>query len=166
MRQFKVERVSAIADVHTGELISEDAKAYFTQFLVDHHQQSQIGWGLSVMQRADLLAGLNVLVFMARCDKDWHPLERDEIERFITAYWLRHEIAAELPLDDILNHVARLSPDPEVFYVSLTRCAERPALVPVLRRSLQSVIDADGHVHENEFYWGRAVDDFFRSLAA
>lgn len=165
-RTFKLDRIEVVADIHTAEIVSDDPPHFFSQFDIVARQQSPLTWGLSVAQRADLLAGLNALVFMARCDKEWHPAERDEIERFVVSYWLRSEIPGEPPLDDILAHAARLSPDPEVFYLSLTRCHDRRALAPIIRRAIQSVVDADGRIHSKEFYWGTAVDDYFRSLAA
>jgi hypothetical protein len=165
-RQFRLDRIEAVADVHTAEIVSDDPQYFFARFEVGHRQSSKIGWGLSVVQRADLLAGLNALVFVARCDQEWHPTERDEIERFVTSYWLRTEAPGEPPLPDILEHASRLSPDPEVFYVSLTRCHDRPALAPIIRRSIQRVIEADGRIHQKEFYWGSAIDAYFRSLEA
>lgn len=163
-RQFKLERIDAIADVHTAEIISEDAPDFFSHFAFKHHQRSKMGWGISVQCRADLLAGINALVFMARCDQEYHPAEQAAIEKFVSSYWLRGELPGEPPMNDILAHAARISPDSEVFYVALTRCSERLELAPIIRRAIQGVVEADGRIHDKEFYWGNAVDDYFRSL--
>lgn len=164
-RRFRLDRVEAVADVHTGEIVADDAVEYFARFKVGHRQTTKLGWGLSFKRKADLLAGMNALVFMARCDREYHPAEHDEIERFVCSYWLREELSGEPPIDDILAHAKRLSPDPEVFFASLMRCHDRPSIAPIIRRSIQSVVEADGRVHDKEFYWGNAVDDYFRALA-
>lgn len=161
---FRLDRVDAVADVETGQIVANDAVEYFAQFKVGHRQTTKLGWGLSFERRADLLAGMNALVFMARCDREYHPAEHNEIERFVCSYWLREELPGEPPIDDILAHAKRLSPDPEVFFVSLTRCHDRPSIAPIIRRSIQSVVEADGRIHNKEFFWGNAVDDYFRSL--
>ncbi|QPQ55849.1 WYL domain-containing protein [Allosphingosinicella flava] len=163
-RQFRLDRIEAVADLHTAEIIAEDGVSYFSRFEVTFRQESKIGWGISVSQRADLLAGMNALVFMARCDKDYHPTERDEIEKFVCSYWVREELPGDPPMEDILAHAERLSPDPEVFYGSLIRCHEHPRLAKTIRRHIQSVIEADGLLHDHEIYWGKSIDDYFRSL--
>ncbi len=163
VRQFRVDRIVYVADLLTGE-IEESASSFFSRFGVGQRQRSPVGWGLSVRSRADLLAGLNALVFMARCDKEWHRAERATIEDFVSSYWLRAELRGQPPMDDIMRHVDRLAPDPEAFFVSLTRCQQSPLLAATIRRRMAAVIDADGVLHDAESFWGGKVDDFFRSI--
>lgn len=164
IRQFKVDRIVAIADIHTGEVLDPPLR-FFARFRIDREQQAQLGWGLSVRKRADMVAALNVLVFMGRCDKEWHPLEREALESFVESYWLRAEVEGDPPIDDIIAHAERLSPDAETFYVSLIRCGEHPVISKIIRRHIQSVVDADGELRIEEQYWGRAVDEFFAGSA-
>jgi hypothetical protein len=163
VRQFNLSRVGSVSDILTGEAIGDGA-AFFDRFSVDRQQQSPVGWGLSVSQRADLLAGLNALVFMARCDKHWHPAERETIESFVSSYWIRADIRGDAPIDDIMAHTDRLAPDAEAFFMSLTRCQESRLLAKTIRRSIQTVVDADGLIRTEEVFWGAKVDEFFRSL--
>lgn len=162
-RQFRIDRMVRVADLSTGE-VSDDPPGFFRSFAIDRRQETTLGWGLSVRRRADLVAGLNCLVFMARCDREWHPLERAEIEPFVTAFWLRSEAPGEPPMRDILAHADRLSPDAETFFIALQRCASRPVLARTIRRHLEAVAHADGRLSPEEAHWGRAVDDYFRSI--
>jgi len=163
VRQFRLDRIIAVIDLHTGEVEDEPAR-FFERFTVDREQSTKLGWGLSVRKRADLVAGLNALVFMARCDREWHPLEREALEAFIASYWLRAELPGEPPLDEIMAHADRLAPDAETFYVSLMRCGDNPVLARMIRRHIQAVVEADGRIAAEEFHWGSTVDDFFRTL--
>ena len=165
-RQFRLDNIQDVFDARTGELLAETGSDFFNGFAVDHAQASRFGWGLPVRKRADLVAGLNALVFVARCHKEFHETERAAIERFVSSLWLRTEPAGEPPMDDILAHVRRMSPDSEAFYLALTRCSTNPTLRRMIRSHIRNVIDADGVVRPEEFYWGRAVDDYFRSLEA
>jgi hypothetical protein len=163
-RQFRLDRIVSVIDLHTGEVLA-DPPRFFRQFALDRAQASALHWGLGVQSRADLVAGLNVLRFMGTCDREWHPLERDAVETFVSSYWLRSEAPGEPPVDDIVAHAERLSPDAETFYVSLTRCHGSPVLGRIIRRHIQSVVDADGRLASEEFYWGGAVDDYLNSLS-
>ncbi len=165
-RQFRLDSIQDVFDARTGELLAAVGWDFFNGFAVDHEQASRFGWGLPVRKSADLVAGLNALVFVARCDNQFHETERDAIERFVASFWLRMEAAGEPPMEDILTHVQRMSPDPEAFYLALARCSTNPPLCRMIRSHIRNVIDADGVIRAEEFYWGKAVDDYFRSLEA
>lgn len=163
-RQFRLDRILTVADLHTGEIMSEPEE-FFGRFNVSRVQASPLSWGLSVRRRADLVAGLNVLMFIGRCDRHWHPLEREAVEAFVASYWIRSEAPGDPPVSDIVAHAERLSPDAETFYVSLTRCHANPVLGQIIRRHIQCVVDADGSLAPEEFYWGGAVDEYFKGLS-
>lgn len=133
----------------------------FEAFATDRVQASKPGWGLGVRQRADLSALLNVLVFTARCDREYHPLERATFEDAVCRFWLRTEAAGEPDCEAIKAYCDRLAPDAETFYVALHRCAENPKLARLLRESVKCVVDADGRLASEEVYWGSAIDEFF-----
>ncbi len=161
-RQFRIDRIVQVIDLHSGE-VCDDVPAFFDAFALDRIQRSGLSWGLSPVQRADLVAGLNAMVFVGRCDREWHPLERETLERFVTSFWLRHEIAADLPLAEISAHADRLSPDAETFFVALARCQTNKVLAAIIRRQLQAMIEADGVIRAEEMYWGSAVDRYLSS---
>lgn len=161
-RRFRADRITEIIDPETGE-VSEPAQ-FLQSFSPDVELRSGINWGLAPSQRADLIAGLNALTFMARCDHEWHPLEVEAIERFVTSFWLRREIVADLPLDEIIRHANRLRPDPEAFFGALLRCQQDTLLARIVRQALRDVVDADGRIRDEEHFWGAKVDQFFARL--
>jgi len=164
-RQFRVDRIAQLIDIHTGE-VTDDPGRFLASFAIDRKTASGLSWGLSVRQKADLVAGLNAMVFMGRCDKEWHPLERSALERFVASFWIQSELRGDAPLGDILDHAERLTPDAETFFAALARCAENRMLARIIRRHLQAMVDADGVLRSEELYWGCAVDDYFTMLAA
>lgn len=164
VRQFRIDRIVEVADAGTGE-VPDTPMAFFAQFQVDRSQRSKPGWGLNVRQRADFVALLNALVFMARCDREYHPLEREALEAVVERYWLRFEAPGEPDVEAILAHADRLAPDAETFFVSLHRCANDPRLVRLLKESAAQIIDADGVHAVHELYWGGKIDEFFKNQA-
>lgn len=163
IRQFRCNRIQTIIDPQTGE-IWDSPDEFFEMYQPDRERAGSVKWNLSVSKYNELREALIALVFMARCDSEWHPLETKEIERFITSYWLREEINAELHIDDILRDTHLLAPLAEDFFVALMRCAERPRLARLVRRAIADVIAADGHIGEEEFFWGKKVDNFLANL--
>ncbi|MEO1729110.1 MAG: WYL domain-containing protein [Pseudomonadota bacterium] len=159
-RSFRVDRITDIFDANTGESLSP-AQAFFAGFEPDNVANSGLSWGLSVGRRADLIAMLNALVFIARCDKDFHPSERDSIEQALTSFWLRLEIAGDPDFTDILEYADRLAPDGETFWVAMHRFREDPDLESIFIRQSNALIEADGVINESEAYWSTEIVDFF-----
>ncbi len=160
-RTFRADRVSEIIDPITGE-VHAPGLTYLSDFLPDSVSTSSFRYGLSVQEYSALNSALNVLAFMARCDGNWHPLEQDAIEEFVTSYWMRSEIAAHLDLNEVARHAARLAPDAEVFWTSMMACSRHLVLGQIICRHISALIDADGFHHPNELYWGRQIDEFLR----
>lgn len=158
-RTFRTDRIASLADVVTGEFF-EPAIDFLRHFMPDRVSASPFHYGLSPQQYADFNAALNVLAFIARCDGEWHPLEADAIEAFAVSYWLAAEIMSDLDEEEVRRHAARLAPDPESFWTSLSRCAANPLLARMIRRHVAAVIDADGVLDEHEAYWGGLIDEF------
>lgn len=156
MRCFRLDRIAEVYDIQTGEVIGVDAA--FGHVAPDRVESAPLGWGLAVRARADLTAGLNVLTFLARCDREWHPMEEDTIESFVTGWWLRRELRHEPPIEDILRHAERLRPDAETFFGALLRTHDCPALAAMLPDYIQLVIEADDRITSEEAFWaGKAA---------
>lgn len=162
VRQFRIDRIKEIFDHRTGESLNP-VDGFFAKYAPDNVQQSPVGFGLSVRKRADLIALLNALVFIARCDKDYHPLERSVLENLISRFWLRFELAGDPDEDAILKLSDRLAPDAETFWVSLHRIASNPVMTKIMQQTAREVIEADGVMAKEEFYWGAQLDSFFRN---
>ncbi len=159
-RSFRVDRIKDIFDAATGESLSP-AQAFFARFQADEISNSGISWGLSVGRRADLIALLNALIFIARCDKDFHSEERASLESALTSFWIRLEILGDPDFDDLLRYADRLAPDGETFWVAMHRLREDPALADIFVRHANLLIQADGVIHEAEAYWSVEIADFF-----
>jgi len=158
-RQFRTDRILAVYDAISGEAVGDGD--FFRRFEVDSTRERAPTWGLSPSQKATLVAGLNVLSFMARCDGRWHPLESQPIEAFVCSMWLRKEWSNEPPIGEILHHAERLTPDSETFFRGLSHYAQSSTSTTVLRRAVAALIEADGVIADAEFEWGMKFDSFF-----
>lgn len=159
-RQFRCDRIDAVFDARTGEAIG--AGDYFERFAVDGHRERAPTWGLTASRRATLVAGLNVMAFMARCDGRWHPLESEPVEKFVCSMWLRKEWENEPPLDEIMVHAQRLAPDSQTFFSALRHYADSETSKRILCRAIGDLIAADGEICASEIQWGAEIDAFFR----
>ena len=160
IRSFRLDRIVDVFDPLTGESLSP-VQIFFAQFAPDIKQTSGLTWGLSVSRRADLIAVLNVLVFLARCDQEFHSVELEALEEAITRFWLRLEIRNDPDCEAILNFAQKLSPDGELFWVALHQIKNDPILVSVVRRSAKMLVEADGVVKDIEAYWTIELESFF-----
>lgn len=159
VRTFRLDRIVDIFDPRTGESLSP-VQAFFLKFSPDKITQSGLTWGLSVGRRADLIALLNALIFIARCDREFHPTERAVLEVALTSYWIRLELLGDPDFEDILAYADRLSPDGETFWLAMHRFLEENALGDIFKRHVRMLIEADGIVRSEEVYWGLEIDEF------
>ncbi len=159
VRTFRLDRIVDIFDPQTGESLSP-VQAYFAQFSPDKITKSGLSWGLSVARRADLVALLNGLVFIARCDREFHPAEKTCLESALTSFWLRLEIAGDPDFSEIISYAEKLSPDGETFWLAMQRFAEDPRLAMVFKRHARELIEADGVIRPEEAYWSIEIEDF------
>jgi len=159
VRSFRLDRIADIFDPETGESLSP-VQEFFARFSPDKITNSGLSWNLSVGRRADLVALLNALVFLARCDRDFHPAERTCLEGALTSFWMRFELPDEPDFEDILKYCDRLSPDGETFWIAMHRFREEARLSAIFRRQARLLIEADGIVKQEEAYWSVEIDDF------
>ncbi len=159
LRTFRLDRIAEIFDPITGESLSP-VQTFFAQFSPDRVTKSGLSWNLSVSRRADLLGMLNALVFLARCDREFHPFETQSLEQAVTKFWLEFDLTAECEIDDIIAYAERLAPDGETFWIAMHRFREEPILGRVFRRAAHHLIAADGVVRPEESYWSIEIDDF------
>ncbi|WP_199554176.1 WYL domain-containing protein [Sandaracinobacteroides hominis] len=163
-RRFRCDRILEVVQLDTGECLVCDE--FLNDYRIDRRAEGGISWGMDVRTYARFLNALRVLVFMGRCDHQWHPLEVDEIEHFIASYWMRTERPGEPPIDDMLAKARRMAPMPEEFFVALQSIAEDARLVRIIRPFLRSVVEADGMLADEEMFWGTKVDVFLAEAAA
>ncbi|HEY0028310.1 MAG TPA: hypothetical protein VGC35_10600 [Allosphingosinicella sp.] len=159
-RQFRCDRIESVSDASTGETLGDGS--YFSRFAVTSERDAAATWGLSHSRRATLIAGLNVMAFMARCDGHWHELETEVVERFVCSMWLRKDWEGDPPMLEILAHAQRLAPDAETFMKSLRCYANSTTSTQILKRMVSDLIAADGVICANEMNWGAELEAFFR----
>lgn len=157
VRIFRLDRVTAIYDIDTGEQLDRVAVMASWQPQICHQQG--LTWGLSVNARADLIAALIAVTFVARCDRDWHPLEAETIEPLIASFWLRWDVRSDPPVEEITAYAAKLRPDAEAFYGAILRGAENPQLKRLIAEFVQRMALADGRLASEEVYYlGKVLD--------
>src|SRR5204862_21670 len=105
-----------------------------------------------------LLAGLNILAFIARCDGEWHPLEGEAIADFVTAIWIQKEWDGQPPIERIVAHAQRLAPDGSIFGAALRNFIRSSNSARILRQAMVRVIEADGRITPEEFEWAVEID--------
>lgn len=156
-RQFRCDRITTVSDVLSGETLG--AGEYFRRFQIERTRDVADTWGLTRARHTHLLAGLNVLAFMAHCDGEWHPVEAEMIEKFVCALWLRKEWDGDPPLDKIVAHARRLAPDASVFDAALRNFIRSSTSGHLLRSYIAKVVAADGRITDEEHLWVTHFDD-------
>lgn len=162
-RQFRCDRIEAVYDARTGEQIGDGG--FFNRFALDGWRDRAPTWGLKAPAKSKLVAALNVLSFMARCDGQWHSVEGEVIERFIVSLWIRMNWPGDPDVADIAAHTERLAPDADVFFRSLRSCARDSTIEPLLRRTIGALIAADGTICSAEMDWATEVNTFLDGIA-
>ncbi|WP_156521719.1 WYL domain-containing protein [Croceicoccus pelagius] len=160
-RSFRLDRVIEIFDPRTGETLSP-VDAFFAQFDPNKVTKSGLSWGLSVRQRADLVSLLNALVFLARCDRDFHPAEVESIEATVVKFWLEREIAEDCEIEDILDYAERLAPSGEIFWAALHKFKTDESLKRIFKTAAMQLIAADDVIQKEETYWAIEIEDFLK----
>ncbi|NKJ40802.1 TerB family tellurite resistance protein [Novosphingobium sp. SG720] len=155
-RTFRIDRIDELICVETGEVL--DPATHFAEL-----------WSKGALKVADktLTDFARVLVFMARCDGEFHPLELQEVEAALWRY------GAEFGLDDktiktAVRGVGRIAPDSEDFVDSLKRIShhcEARLLSLMLLDSVDQVAAADGRIDEQEVEWASVVSDTLKVMA-
>lgn len=163
-KYFRCDRISEVFDALTGESLGDGG--FFKQFVVGEHKQSKSNWNTTSQRKSLIVAGLNVLSFMARCDGRWHPLEEQVIEDFVCALWLKKGWENSPPMDEVLAHARRLAPDGTVFRSAIRQYAHSNGSGQVLSRFVQRIIAADGVICDEEHRWATEFADALEEARA
>lgn len=161
-RQFRCDRINSVFDAQTGEVLGDGS--FFDRFALDGWRDRAPTWGLSAAAKSHLVAGLNILGFMARCDGHWHAMEAEVIERFIVSMWIRKEWPGDPDIAAILTHTERLAPDADVFFRALARYANDSTSRPLVRRAIGDLISADGRICPAEMNWAGEIEAFLEDF--
>lgn len=156
LRTFVIERFVELVDLETGELL--DSLSFF--------EGCRAQGTLPAKDRAfhDMLA---ILVFIAECDDQFHPLEEREIEACLGSYFVRYG-GREKDLEDAKRSMRKLSLDTSDFVHALERSGSHPdgrAMLRLVRQSLNRVASADGVIVDEEHRWLMAAADILDELS-
>jgi len=155
-KSFRIDRIIELADYTTGEFA--DPREHFDRLHLH---------GLLPIDDKQLGELAKVLVFMARCDGTYHPLEEEALEYIFSRYALRFGGSDS----DVLHATQRsraLAPDGVDFVRSLRRianCRDARQLSRLVLDGCASMIDADGRHTPEEVEWAVEVSGVLKQLA-
>lgn len=145
VRCFRGDRISQMIDLGTGEVLE-------TSPAISEYLNGIMGDEVSPRSPTDMLvrdyrAGLNLLVFLARCDGQAHPSEIDVLLGYLDHVASAPGIDAEVAK----RHIARIHPEETVFLRSLKRLQRTdPEELWRVCRTARKLVDADGVLSEAE----------------
>ena len=143
-KRFRVDRISDLICLETGEILDPYA----------HFEMLRLHGAIGVNDKA-LTDLCKILVFMAKCDGDVHPLEAEAIATGVERYVLRFGGDDRL-VNFTLKNSAKLAPDHEDFVdalMAIERHPEARSLSRLLIDQIGAVTVADGQLHANELEW-------------
>lgn len=143
-RTFRVDRIRELACAETGEVF--DPTSHF-----DLLRQT----GALRCEDKVLTDVARLLVFLARCDGEYHPLEEQGLAEQFQRYCLRFN-GTECMAETALSECRRLAPDSIDMVRVIGKIAKSPGGARVARFVLDAgaaIIDADGRHAAQETQW-------------
>lgn len=152
-RAFLIERVREVIDLETGELF--EPVRYFTDVAAR---------GLPIEHIGIEITGI-ILLFLARCDGNDHPMEWAVIEDGLARHAIRFS-GDDAAVHTAMRRLRHMAPDHRDFARVLHKlrvmpAAERVPMIGHLRQLCAELIDADGILAAKEFSWGRGLGEIF-----
>jgi hypothetical protein len=155
-RRFRVDRIVELVDAETGEFL--EAQAHLDLL------SREGAVGITDKSLADLVV---ILVFLARCDDDFHPLEVAAIDDAILQHMM--VFGGEPKAARKASASARkLAPDAEDFISALERISKHPRcreLAEIILVATEDVMAADGSVKAIELEWYLPISDALEDMA-
>lgn len=155
-RCFRVDRIIELACVETGEMFEA----------VPHFELLRTMGALRV-EDPILTEVAKLLVFLARCDSQYHPLERAALEQHITSYCVRFN-GTDRMIEDALGGCQQLAPDSHDMVRAIRKLAKAPDGPRVSRFVLDcgaAIINADGRHAPEEIDWAVEMSSALKSIA-
>lgn len=155
-RRFRIDRISELVCLATGEVMVPQ----------EHFDELRLRGALKVVDKALNDFG-RLLVFMARCDGTFHPLEADSVEHALERYIVRFG-GDDRTFEVAHRNIGKIAPDGDDFVAALTRLHQHPS-ARQLGRLLIDCIDqvnvADGKLHPEEMEWSQIASDVLKRMA-
>lgn len=154
-RRFLIGKISELVDVETGEVL--DPQAHFNQLA------NEGAIGTTDKSLADLVT---ILVFLARCDGEAHPVEMDVIEDAVLTHIQRFGGEPKLA-QKTARSARKLAPDADDFLAALMRVQKHPnrsALANIILNAASDVMAADGRMAAEEIHWFLPISEALEEM--
>jgi hypothetical protein len=155
-RTFRIDRIQELVCLETGEVLDP----------MQHFNQLWMHGALKVSDKTLTDIG-RILVFMARCDGEFHPLEVESIGSAIERYIIRFG-GDDKTFETACKNIGKIAPDSTDFMKSLQRMREHPearSLSRLLLDCVANVTAADGVIDSKEIEWASTVSDSLKIMA-
>lgn len=155
-RAFRVDRIQEMICVVTGELIDPYENAMLLHRL-----------GALTIEDKALTKLAQLLVFMARCDGSYHPLENSALEDILGRY-ARFFGGDDDTIATALHQCGRLAPTADDMVLAIRSIQKMPLGPELCRFTLDSgaaIIDADGRHAPEEISWALELSDGLKRMA-
>lgn len=156
LRTFRVDRIKELACAESGECF--DPATHFDDLRM---------MGALRCQDKVLTDVARVLVFLARCDGDYHPLEAQGIADHVNRYCVRFNATAVMA-DDVIANCRQLAPDHLDMSKAIRGLARSPGGHRVAKFVLDAgaaIIDADGRHDAREMAWALELSDALKMIS-
>ena len=156
-RTFRIDRIKELICLETGEVL--DPAVHFDEL-----------WRNGALKVADktLTDFARILVFMARCDGEFHPLELKEVETALARYGAEFSIE-DKTIKTAIRNSGKIAPDDDDFVMGLSKISKHPnarRLSRLLLESVSNIAAADGRIHQQEAVWTAVVSDALKVMSA
>lgn len=155
-RRFLIGKISELVDVETGEVLNP--QTHFNQLA------SEGAIGTTDKSLADLVT---ILVFLARCDGEAHPIEMEVIEDAVLTHIQRFGGEPKLA-QKTARSARKLAPDADDFLAALTRVERHPnraVLASMILDAAADVMAADGRMAAEEMHWFLPISEALEEMA-
>lgn len=155
-KHFRVDRILELIDIQTAEVLNPE----------EIFEGLHLRGALRITDHV-LTDVARLLVFMAKCDGNYHPLEESALYDAFQAYCLRFGGNDQL-VENTYAAAGKLAPDGN----DITRVLRNlggnsngPALARFVLDRSTAVMDADGRQHPREFAWALELSEHLTRLA-
>jgi len=156
-RMFKIGNIRELMDLSTGELVDPIS-----------HFDTLASTGVLPFEDKGFTAFVQIALFMAKCDGDYHPMEAEALEAAITAYVMRFG-GDDAMIEIAMHRSPAIAPDGRDVLLALKRLKTSPIGKRAARLILDHcglIMDADGQHHSREVTWALELSQALKAQAA
>lgn len=155
-KTFRIDRISELVCAATGEVLDP----------ADHFEGLRLRGALDTDDKT-LTDICRMLVFLARCDGEYHPLEAECLADHMSRYVLRFG-GSDRMIERAIERLPQIAPDDGDFVKAIGQIAKERSGNQLARFVLDctgKVIDADGKQAPEEVRWAIEVSDALKAIA-